>query len=172
MGVADIWRGKTDEQVLAAHRALQDYTEEGREYVRAELERRGLTPAEPLPDADETTVVSGNPIKRLWDGDYPLPQTYWGWGWLGSLLLAGAATVLTPLFAHVTGPAGTIVGAIGALGVLVALVGYYVLVAVGIWRSASKYRGNPTWATLARVAVAAGVTISVIRFIAIFFVNG
>lgn len=51
MGAEDIWRSKTDEQLLAACAVLDDYTEEGQRIIRAELERRGLE--EPPPVTEE-----------------------------------------------------------------------------------------------------------------------
>jgi len=35
--------------------------------------------------------------------------------------------------------------------------GYYIVVVVGIWRSAARYKGDPIWADLARVAIALGI---------------
>lgn len=37
-----IWRGKSDNELLAASRSLFEYTEEGEQLIRAELSRRGL----------------------------------------------------------------------------------------------------------------------------------
>ncbi len=58
-----IWRGKSDEDLLEAAASLDDFTEEGRQAVRAELRRRGLedpveqagesATAEPPPEGDE-----------------------------------------------------------------------------------------------------------------------
>jgi hypothetical protein len=42
-----VWRGKTDEEVLAAARRLADYTEEGERAIRAEIQRRGLDESPP-----------------------------------------------------------------------------------------------------------------------------
>ncbi len=42
-----IWREKTDEQLRDAASSLDEYTEEGRQVILAELERRGLDPPEP-----------------------------------------------------------------------------------------------------------------------------
>lgn len=46
-GAEEIWRTKTDEQVLEASRQLADYTEEGERFIRTELLRRGLTQPPP-----------------------------------------------------------------------------------------------------------------------------
>jgi len=37
-----VWRSKTDDEVVEAARVLSDYTEEGERIIRAELRRRGL----------------------------------------------------------------------------------------------------------------------------------
>jgi len=38
----DIWRGKSDEELLEAAAALDEFTAEGQWIIRAELQRRGL----------------------------------------------------------------------------------------------------------------------------------
>lgn len=44
-----VWRSKTDDEVVEAARVLADYTEEGERIIRAELRRRGLPePAAPI----------------------------------------------------------------------------------------------------------------------------
>jgi hypothetical protein len=43
MNAREIWRSKTDEQVLEAFKTLADYTPEGREIIRSEMSRRNLT---------------------------------------------------------------------------------------------------------------------------------
>lgn len=58
-----IWREKSDEDLLEAAANLDDFTEDGRQAVRAELKRRGLedpieqageaATAEPLPEGDQ-----------------------------------------------------------------------------------------------------------------------
>jgi hypothetical protein len=40
--IENIWREKSDEDLLEAAAQLDDYTEEGRGVIRAELKRRGL----------------------------------------------------------------------------------------------------------------------------------
>jgi rubrerythrin len=47
-----IWREKTDEQLLDAASALDEYTDEGRHVILAEMARRGLEPPE-LADTEE-----------------------------------------------------------------------------------------------------------------------
>jgi hypothetical protein len=162
MDAGEIWRNKADEEVLAAYQALSDYTDDGQRIVRAEFERRGLAVSDQAPavaQPGDTARSADNPFSRLWNGDYPLPVTYWGWNWGGSIvwavLLAGLGSV------------GGSFGAALALVVVIAFVVYYVVVAVGVWRSAGKYTGNPAWATLARAAVAAGVALTLIRILAV-----
>jgi hypothetical protein len=38
----DLWRAKTDEELIEASQELSEYTEEGERIIRAELRRRGL----------------------------------------------------------------------------------------------------------------------------------
>lgn len=58
----EIWRGRTDEQLLEAARLLDDYTEEGRSVIRAELIRRGMgTDPGALQNALNETSMAGSP---------------------------------------------------------------------------------------------------------------
>jgi hypothetical protein len=52
----EIWRSKTDEQVLEAFKTLHDYTDEGQEIIRGELSRCELTPGA-VPLVEETHIV-------------------------------------------------------------------------------------------------------------------
>ena len=71
--VEDVWRRRTDAQVIEAAGRLHEYTEEGRRLIRGELERRGLA------------VPVGSPI-----GGYSSPATR---AQLVVLLLAASAVL-------------------------------------------------------------------------------
>ena len=77
-----IWRSKSDEALLEAARSLDDFTDEGRRVVLAELEKRGLDVAGPesgegddtpdevpageaLPDDPLTCLRCGVELQRL-----------------------------------------------------------------------------------------------------------
>lgn len=52
-----IWRSKSDELLLEAYGRLTEYTEEGQRFIRAELERRGLTKLLQADSADDVDEV-------------------------------------------------------------------------------------------------------------------
>ena len=155
METDEIWRRKTDEEVLDACRQLADYTEEGQQILKAEVERRQLTASpEPLEDAGsvanaEVSPLPGRGLARLWAGGYSLPVTYWGWGVGGSLVWLFAIAVVSPV------PATTPALGLVALLLLLMVIAYQVIVAVSIWRSAGRYKRETDVGRPARAAVAA-----------------
>lgn len=82
-----------------------------------------------------------NAISDLWNGRFGLAKTYWLWGVLSGIPWGLVLSLVTP---------GSTLAILG----LLALVAYYVIVNVGIWRAASQYQGIKAWAILAKVAVA------------------
>jgi hypothetical protein len=62
----DIWRAKSDDELLEAREDLSEYTEEGERIIRAELQRRGL----PKPDPPiGSCPACGRPVARYHQGD-------------------------------------------------------------------------------------------------------
>jgi hypothetical protein len=62
----EIWRAKSDEELLEAREDLSEYTEEGERIIRAELQRRGL----PKPDPPiGSCPACGRPVARHHQGD-------------------------------------------------------------------------------------------------------
>ena len=62
----EIWRAKSDDELLEASEDLSEYTEEGERIIRAELQRRGL----PKPDPPiGSCPACGRPIARYHQGD-------------------------------------------------------------------------------------------------------
>jgi hypothetical protein len=53
--VAELWRRRSDEQLLKAAGCLEEYTDEGQRVIRAELDRRGL--AQPLPPSPAASLL-------------------------------------------------------------------------------------------------------------------
>ena len=154
----EIWRSKSDADVLAAADRLAEYTEIGQRLILAELQRRQLSDAgapnsSASPAVPETTVrgrpdadrpATRNPVARLWRGEFSLPMSYWVWGVLGNRV-SGLAVNLVASSTDSPGP--TL--AVGAVSIV-----YFVIVTVGIWRSSSRYPGRRLWRDLARVSVA------------------
>jgi cytochrome bd-type quinol oxidase subunit 2 len=86
-------------------------------------------------------------IGRLWRGEVGLGRAFWEY----ALVIGTLAHVITTGLAYGAYVAGAPVWLAGLLFVLAAP--YTVLVAVGVWRSADRYRGPPHWALAARIAI-------------------
>ena len=157
--VDEVWRRKSDEELLAAVAALSECTVAGREAILAELQRRREAGVLDLElkrslSAQETEGEGprrdSNIVVRLWRGDIPLVRTFWGF-WFGgvvllrALIFAGYSVTRTSLITWYL------------LAVFVAYIGHQVLTLVAIWRSAGQYPGDAPWAALARTVVVLNV---------------
>lgn len=157
----DVWRRKTDAEVAAAARQIDDYTEEGRRVILGELERRqarGVLHVRLAESASSDSVEAVDHagavgvIRRAWLGYVSLPVTYWALWMGGGLLIVIARAVVT-----------TRAGAVWALPLELFGVAYYVFTSIAVWRSANRYRGRRIWAQLAQVAVAASAARTIVR---------
>lgn len=85
-----------------------------------------------------------NDLRRLWRGELPLAQAFWGWLVLGGILVNGATTALNLiLVTRDLALTGLVVGyAISVPYTLVAL--------LGVWRAADGYTGDWTSPAIAR----------------------
>lgn len=81
-----------------------------------------------------------NVISNVWNGRAGLAKTYWLWGVLSGIPWSLALSLVTP-------------GSNLAILAVLALVVYYVIVHVGLWRAASQYQGFKAWAILAKISV-------------------
>ena len=90
-------------------------------------------------------------VIQLWRGEIGLLLTFWLFGVCGAVLfglpLFAAMMALTDVPDNNT--ASIFISALGLFLV------YLIWVFVGIWRAANTYTGNPAWANLAKLAVAA-----------------
>src|SRR5262245_44809642 len=127
MDAAEIWRQKTDDELLVAGGRLDDYLADGQQIIRAEIARRGLTLDAPPTDVEPDQApaapapIDGNPLLKLWLGGYSLPMSYWAFGWLGRM--AWALILVIVIDAKNPGPSRAMV----ALLVLVGFVVYDVI---------------------------------------------
>jgi len=91
--------------------------------------------------------VMRNTLIALWSGDFPLGQAFWhyaiAYGTIANILATAAA-----IAAVLTGLPDAV-----AIGLHFLPLPYVVMAVVGVWRSADKYRGDPTWAGIAKAAV-------------------
>lgn len=94
-----------------------------------------------------------NDVRRLWRGELPLGEAFWGWAVLGGLLVNLSTSL------------GFYLLLIEDLLIPALLVGYglslpyNLIVVVGVWRSANAYRGGKTWADLARIVTLVGMAV-------------
>ncbi len=90
---------------------------------------------------------------KLWRGELPLFNAFWDFAVIGAVIVNGLTSVLffvllmndRPWTAFVAGYAIS--------------VPYNLVAAVGVWRSAGRYQGDPKWATAARIVSAVGLAI-------------
>ena len=83
-------------------------------------------------------------FKLMMAGKERLVITYWIWGVIGTAGVSFALGLLAGLFG------------LPLILAYLLILGYWVPVALGIWRSSSAYQGNQVWAILAKVAVVLG----------------
>ena len=88
-------------------------------------------------------------IRQIWTGRAGLARTYWLYGVVVSFGIGFALTFVTP-------------GSVSAKLMLLPLLAYFIILSVGIWRSASLYEGPKVWAVLAKMAVAAWPAILIV----------
>jgi len=89
-------------------------------------------------------------IAKLWRGDQSLPMTFWVWGVVAIIGMSVASQFVVMGLAF----SGLVKGVL-FIGIVlaVAMLGYFVLVLVGIWRSAGNYSGPLVWKFAARTVV-------------------
>jgi hypothetical protein len=92
-------------------------------------------------------------LRRLWQGDLPLPQAFWNWAVIGGI----AVNLLTSILFLALIVADHVVAAFVAGYAL--SVPYNILVTVGVWRSAGRYEGERHWSDLARLVTVVGMVL-------------
>ncbi len=87
-------------------------------------------------------------LKKLWQGDYPLMQSFWGFYVFGCLVV--------PLFAILVSAAFILIGAppFAAITFATIFFDYFAIASVGVWQSATKYPYTRWWPGCAKVIVA------------------
>jgi hypothetical protein len=86
-------------------------------------------------------------LRRVWRGDYGLAAAFWLFYGLGgfAIMIVGSIALLAARLAGVP--------AVGVVLVAGVAISYFVLVAVGVWRSAGRHSGVFGWAVAARAVV-------------------
>jgi len=89
-------------------------------------------------------------LRQLWRGELPLAEAFWQWAVIVALVVNGSATAA---FLALIMADQTMLALIAHLLPLP----YNMLAAVGVWRSADRYRGDRRLADLARIVSVAGL---------------
>lgn len=95
-------------------------------------------------------------LGSLWRGDAGLAKTYWIYGAIGSFIFFVVPGALQAGL-WVSGSQNAALGAFSLFYSFGFAPAYVVFISVAIWRSASRYQGNPLWAKLAKLAVVLGI---------------
>lgn len=104
-------------------------------------------------------VASGNIIATHWRGDFPLWVSYWVFGFMCQLLVAGIVFSIFNLTERAaTYDPSMIFLSVAGIWILVGAINLWQV--VGVWRSASKHTsrsGKGFWATAAKVMMVLGI---------------
>ena len=90
-------------------------------------------------------------LGRLWRGELPLAIAFWNWAVFGALAVNGTTTLLFFVLLMNERPLAAL------LAGYVVSVPYNMVVAVGVWRSAGRYEGDPRLRNLARIVTVVGM---------------
>jgi hypothetical protein len=86
-------------------------------------------------------------VLDLWYGRVPLARIFWEYA-----IVYGSFANLVTTFAALAAFTKGVPVAVGLL-IFFLPAPYNLLMVVGVWRSAARFRGAPTWATLARASI-------------------
>jgi len=90
-------------------------------------------------------------MKDFINGDFGLAKTYWLFGVIGSLVMR----FLIVFFA---------MNGMNIVLLLIIAFGYFIVVWIAVWNSATKYTGSQLWSILAKISVVFGVLGSLAQF--------
>jgi hypothetical protein len=113
-------------------------------------------------------VMIKEAIFDLWKGNFSLPVAYWGWGVLGNIIIGGLLRLVED--ALEANP-NSLFPAFSALIIGVTAIIYSILVFVGAWRSANRYRGWRGWLRLAKASVILGSIRGLVELAKIFLIR-
>ncbi|MGE0651779.1 MAG: hypothetical protein AB7P12_08525 [Alphaproteobacteria bacterium] len=97
--------------------------------------------------------MSTNRVLRLWRGEVPLFNAFWDWALIGGLIVNVSTTIACLILVMQDFPVAAVIA-----GYAIS-VPYNIFITVAVWRSAARYKGDPRWATAARVATVIGMTV-------------
>lgn len=103
-----VWRGKADDEILAAARRLAEYTEDGERVIRAELRRRSFD--EPSPTIRQSDPDTGRQtgISHRYTDAYRVASAIIAFGTIVKVIGAVVASIIALAgFASADGPLGS-----------------------------------------------------------------
>lgn len=89
-------------------------------------------------------------LRRLWHGELELENAFWNWAVIGGLLVNLPSSALFLFLVSADRPILAVIAGYAFS------VPYNLVAAVGVWRSADAYGGDPRWADLARLVTVIG----------------
>lgn len=92
-------------------------------------------------------------LGRLWRGELALDNAFWNWAVIGGLAVNLTSSAL---FLFLIIGEQTLVAVIAGY---IFSVPYNIVVAVGVWRSAERYTGDPKHAELAQIVTLVGMVL-------------
>ncbi len=101
------------------------------------------------PSNHEPTQAVKGFWRKLLDGDFGLAKTYWLFGMLPGFVLNIAVNLATGLPSTESTP-------VWLLFVIPLYMGYWVVVAIGCWRAATRYQGAAIWPALTKISIGIG----------------
>ena len=114
-------------------------------------DRRERVSRVPKREGSETSPKKKAPtfFRKLVRGDFGLARTYWLFGVLVGLFVSALGRAAEAV-------SGQHVANLVAVGIWLCYVPYQILVLIGVWRAAGRYRGLALWSALARMAAVLG----------------
>ena len=92
-------------------------------------------------------------VRRVWQGDLPLPDIFWNWAIAGGLAVN---MISSAMFLYLASTDQIFAAVI--CGYLLS-VPYNLIVTVGVFRAAEKYEGDKRWAETAKTVTLIGMLI-------------
>lgn len=92
-------------------------------------------------------------LGRLWRGELELATAFWKWAVFGGVLVNATSSALFLFLIVNDRPISAIIAG------YVLSIPYNIVAAIGVWRSAGQYSGDPHWAILARIVTIIGMVL-------------
>lgn len=104
-------------------------------------------------------------VRSVWSGQMQLWRVFWLYWMCGKLIFVLAITYIEAIHD------GSVAMMSTALTVYVAYIPYFIIVAVGVWRSANNYTGSKTYQVLAKLSVVMAFLKEILEVAALFGVK-